>query len=298
MGFLHELFKPCGDLSEVFWGNGAVSLNRAKTGDFAIELPFCEPFTELEAEEPETVELPMLAFWNRKPLPEYESNKDYAEILHGAHTLIAGRTGCGKSVMLNGLLRELMGTRLPNDCGLVLIDPKRVELAPYRNTPYCLGYASDNKTALNLLSAVVDLIEERYEEMQKQGVRTWQGGKVYVVIDELADLLIDIEYGARIKRALQKILQIARASGVSVLACTQCPSRSVIPAPITLNFTERIALKCNSAIESRQIINSKGAEELPKHGTGLYLGADGLRKMAIPFLPEAEQEKIINYWKK
>lgn len=229
-------------------------------------------------------------------LPLHNSIPEYAEILKSPHTLVAGRTGCGKSVFMHSLIYELMGTYTPKQAGLILIDPKRVELVDYKNTPFCLAYSDENKLSADILEEVCELIEDRYATMQETGVKNWNGGKVYIVIDELADLLIDSEVGRRVKRLLQKILQIGRASGVSIIAATQCPSRKILPAELTLNFTARLALKCNSAIESRQAVNVKGAEMLPNHGKALYLGNNGLQEIEIPLLPSAALDKRISFW--
>lgn len=234
---------------------------------------------------------------NCKPLPSGIKLPDYYnDILEAPHTLVAGSTKCGKSTFLHALIYVLMGTYTPREASLVLLDPKRVELIDYRNTKYCIGYASDNKTALELLEDSINLIEDRYTTMQQLGIKEWNGNRTFIIIDELADLLIDDQVGRKVKRALQKILQIGRASGVCIIAATQCPARKIIPAELTLNFTERIGLKCNSTIESRQIINDKGCENIRGYGIALYLGFGGIKTISVPLLESEIKQSRIDYW--
>lgn len=221
--------------------------------------------------------------------------KLYAELLEAPHVLIAGTTGCGKSTLLNGIIRELMETKTPDTAKLILIDPKRIELSQYRNTEFCMAYTAESSETVTLLDQAIALTEERFTEMQQSGTREYTGSDVYIVIDELADLMISVESRV-IKRKMQKILQIGRAAKVHILAATQAPSRKIIPAELVLNFTHRIALRCLASIESRQIVNVNGAEELPRHGKGLYLSPDGISTVSIPLTPD--NADLIRKWKK
>jgi len=251
---------------------------------------------DIKGEQPKA-KLKQTFLGNCKNLPYGEElPRYYRTILSAPHTLIAGSTGCGKSTFLHNLIYELMGTYTPREASMVLIDPKRVELVDYRTTKYCIGYASDNKAALDLLEDCIDLIEDRYKSMQEQRIKLYNGAKVFVIIDELADILIDGQYGLKVKRSLQKILQIGRASGVCIIAATQCPARKIIPAELTLNFTERIGLRCNSTIESRQIINDKGCEKIKGYGYGFYLGINGLSTIHVPILKQDILTARIDYW--
>lgn len=209
----------------------------------------------------------------------------YRDILSAPHTLIAGTTGSGKSNVLNGILRELMETRTPQEAQFILIDPKRVELSPYKRTEYCMGYTAEVLPAIGYLDTAIDLIESRYQQMETAGTKDYIGTNVYIVIDELADLMISPQ-SRTFSLKLQKILQIGRASAVHVIAATQAPNRGIIPANVVLNFTNRVALRCLAGIESRQIINQNGAEELPKYGKALYLSPDGIKRVDIPLTPD------------
>ena len=188
-------------------------------------------------------------------------------LVSAPHVLIAGATGSGKSVLLNSLLYSITALKVPRTASLVLIDPKRVELYPWKDTAFCVGYADRAETALNLLDRVDATMEKRYTEMQAAGELMYSGSDIYVVIDELADLLL--LYPREFIAPLQHIAQLGRAARIHLIACTQSPSRKTLPAAIVLNMTHRIALRCDSAIESRQIIGQAGAELLPRHGTAI-----------------------------
>lgn len=204
--------------------------------------------------------------------------KQYRELIDAPHLLVAGATGSGKSVFLRGFLMTLTALRTPENAGLVLIDPKRVELTEWAKTRHKSGYACELSDALFLLDRCIDLMEYRYRELQATGAVEWEGGDIYIVIDELADLMLTDPLSVRPR--LQKILQLGRAAHIHLIAATQAPSRKVIPAELTLNFTHKLALRCDSAIESRQVINTTGAETLPLHGVGI------LRKPgSVDYLP-------------
>lgn len=217
----------------------------------------------------------------------------YKDLLNAPHVLIAGTTGSGKSVTIHGLMAELMQNRTPADAQIILIDPKRVELADYRKTQFCKAYTVDAAEAVDLLDDAITMIECRFDAMQAAGRKESAESDVYIIIDELADLMISNQ--ARfIKIRLQKILQIGRAAKVHIIAATQAPNRKIIPAEIVLNFTHRIALRCLASIESRQIVNAAGAEKLPRYGKGLYLSPEGLQVVDIPVAPDARE--LIEAW--
>ena len=211
----------------------------------------------------------------------------YTEIMNAPHTLIAGTTGSGKSTLMNGIIREL----IENDKPMILIDPKMVELSIYEDCDNCIGYAENLDDIMATLGAVIDIIKMRYQTMKDNRIRFTDEREIYVIIDELADLMIS-ERKKDVQKALQKILQIGRAAGIHIIAATQSPSRKVIPAELVLNFTDRIALRCLSAIESRQVINKAGAEKLPKYGTAIYMNGDGYREVEIPYVSTEDAEAI------
>lgn len=218
------------------------------------------------------------------------------DILTSPHTLIAGTTGSGKSVLLNNIILSFLNTR-SCDNSIILIDPKRVELSLYKNFPHCIGYTSDIQKAVNYLDYAINEVEKRYIYMEKNQLRQFDGSHMYIIIDELADIMISPQKKV-FQLKLQKILQIARAANIHVIACTQAPSRQVIPAAIVLNFTNRIALRCLNNIESRQIINMTGAEKLPQYGKAYYLSPkNGINLINITMLNNTVYDKTVALWK-
>jgi len=246
----------------------------------------CEPFDVAKPIEPEKV-------WSA---PEgLRIIKEYKPLLSATHLLIAGTTGAGKSVCLNGFVYSILGKCSPNQAKLILIDPKRVELSAFKGLPHTLNYTNDGLETECILSDILDTIEDRYTTLSELSIKKWRGAKIYIIIDELADLLISPN-GKAIKLLLQKILQIGRAAGVSVIACTQAPNRTIIPANLTLNFTDRIALRCISPVESRQIVQIAGAEKLPQYGKGIYLNPRGLETINIPMIQDDDIQDRVDYW--
>lgn len=215
----------------------------------------------------------------------------YKDIIKAPHTLIAGTTGSGKSVCLNGIIRQLLTDNTPNTAEFIVIDPKRIELSKYKNI--AKAYIRESADVPGILDEVIAEVERRYIVMESEGVTDYDGKALYIIIDELADLMISPQ-NKQIKLKLQKILQIARAAKVHVIAATQAPNRQIIPANLVLNFTNRVALRCLSSIESRQIINQAGAENLPQYGQGLYLSPKGISTVTIPLTPD--NKDIIATW--
>lgn len=182
------------------------------------------------------------------------------EMLESPHLLIAGTTGSGKSVLLNQLISMTTGQ-------LYLIDLKKVELIDWYDESS--WYADNAKDAIACLRYVLDLIERRYKYMQKRGQKLSTQEDVWVCIDELADLMVTAR--KQVEPLLVRIGQIGRAAKVHLVMCTQQPAAAIIPTSIKLNC-ERVALRCMTAQQSKQIIEMKGAEELPKYGWCIWQG--------------------------
>lgn len=223
----------------------------------------------------------------------------YADILENAtHLLIGGTTGSGKSVLLNGLMHTALALYGPGDMSFILIDPKIVELSPYKRLPHVLRYESDPQEILSLLRQVYGFMMDRYEQMERTGDKKYKGTKIVIVIDELADLLMS-EYGRDIKKELVKLLQKGRAASIMLILATQSPSRKILSAELVLNIPNRIALYCDNAIESKQILGVKGAEELGyRDGSCLYKepGKPVERLENIPVFADAELNNRIAFW--
>ena len=205
----------------------------------------------------------------------------YNDILQQTHTLIAGSTGSGKSVLINGLLTELIN----KPCKLVLIDLKKVELIAYKNSNKTIAYCDNVDSAISALSNTVKRIEMRYKTMQFCKRKQSSCDHVYVIIDELADLMTVAKKD--ILPLLQRIGQIGRAANVHIIAATQCPLVSIIPTSLKVNFTCIIGLKVRSKQDSRNILGVACCETLPQYGYGyvLFAGKD-IELYSIPFISE------------
>ena len=213
------------------------------------------------------------------------------------HLLVAGATGSGKSVVVNGIITTLL-YRLPynqeDGAELILIDPKRVELSPYKRLPHTLYYASEPDTMLSALQYAMDICEDRYREMQTRSERKYTGSDIYVIIDEFADLMTTQRRA--VAPLIQRLAQIGRAARIHIILCTQTPISKVLPTEIKCNFDARIGLRTRSAQDSRNILGEKGLENLPIFGNGIYMTPKGTNLYKIPYIDEREQNRLISHW--
>ena len=215
-------------------------------------------------------------------------------IPESGHLLIAGTTGAGKSVVINGIIQAIFAT--DPTASFILIDPKKVELFPWTKSKQVNVYANTPEQIIRAMKIINNVMLNRYSAMEKAGQRKSTSGNIYVIIDELADIILTSK--REFLPLLQRVLQLGRAANIKVIAATQAPNRKVIPAELTLNFTDRLALRCISAIESRQIITIPGAEKLPKHGVGLLLNPDGIKQVILPYVNDLEILDTINKLKR
>lgn len=200
------------------------------------------------------------------------------------HLLIAGATGSGKSVCINTILMSLIMRTTPDDLRLILIDPKRVELAGYTEVPHLIGnVVTDPDTALETMYWAVKEMERRYELLQEAKVREIIGYNerstqdvsmehlpyIVIVVDEFADLIMTS--GKDIELPITRLAQMARAVGIHLILATQRPSIKVITGIIKANFPARIAFQVTSRVDSRVILDMIGAERLLGNGDMLFL---------------------------
>jgi len=255
------------------------------------------------------------------------------------HLLIAGTTGSGKSVAINTMILSLLYKLSPEECRLIMIDPKMLELSVYDGIPHLLSpVVTDPKKAVVALKWVVGEMEERYRKMSKMGVRNIEGynGRVHetlakgemfqrtiqtgfdddtgepvfeteefapvslpyivVVVDEMADLMMVA--GKEIEACIQRLAQMARASGIHLIMATQRPSVDVITGTIKANFPTRISFQVTSKIDSRTILGEMGAEQLLGMGDMLYMaGGAKITRIHGPFVSDEEVEEIVNHLK-
>lgn len=219
------------------------------------------------------------------------------------HLLVAGTTGAGKSVMLNGLLTSLLLTTDPRRVKMVLVDPKRVELSQFARVPHLITpVVTDVKKAANALLWAVAEMERRYEVLEREGVRSIDGYNdraekpmpyVVVVIDELADLMMTA--AAKVEEAIIRLAQKARAVGIHLVVATQRPSVDVITGMIKANVPSRIAFAVSSQVDSRVILDSSGAESLLGRGDMLFKPVTALRASRVQgaYIAEDEVERIV-----
>ena len=220
------------------------------------------------------------------------------------HLLVAGTTGSGKSVMLNGLLTSLLLTTDPRQVKMVLIDPKRVELSPFGRVPHLITpVVTDVKKAANALQWAVAEMERRYEVLERMGSRSLEGYNlraetampyVVIVIDELADLMM--QAGTKVEDSIVRLAQKARAVGIHLVVATQRPSVDVITGMIKANVPSRIAFAVSSQVDSRVIMDAGGAEVLLGMGDMLFKPVSALRPSRVQgaFISENEVERVVS----
>ncbi|MDP2494737.1 DNA translocase FtsK 4TM domain-containing protein [Shimia thalassica] len=255
------------------------------------------------------------------------------------HLLIAGTTGSGKSVAINTMILSLLYRLTPEECRMIMIDPKMLELSVYDGIPHLLSpVVTDPKKAVVALKWVVGEMEERYRKMSKMGVRNIDGynsrvndalsrGELFsrtvqtgfdddtgepvfeteefapekmpyivVIVDEMADLMMVA--GKEIEACIQRLAQMARASGIHLIMATQRPSVDVITGTIKANFPTRISFQVTSKIDSRTILGEMGAEQLLGMGDMLYMaGGAKITRCHGPFVSDEEVEEIVNHLK-
>lgn len=226
--------------------------------------------------------------------PEGKYYTLYADMLKQPHLLIAGATGSGKSVVINGILYTALYNS-PAAVKLILIDPKRVELIDYAQLPHTLKYASEPGDMVQALELAMTITERRYKAMQARHIKKYDGGAIYVIIDELADLMTTNR--RQVQPLLQRLAQIGRAANVHVISATQCPLSAVIPTPIKVNFDSRVGLRTRSRQDSRNILGVGGCELLPRYGQGYYMTPEGLTLYNIPMHTPEDLQILLTYWK-
>lgn len=195
------------------------------------------------------------------------------DILRESHILIGGCTGCGKSTLTNRILWELVHDK--NNL-LVLVDNKLTEYKPYKHMPNTLYYCTSINDTVNALEWTLEEIVRRGEIMQRDiFCREYTGKHIYILIDELADLMATAETKKRILPLLQRIAQIGRAFRIHLICCTQNATKQTI-GTVKNNITCQIALRCSNRQESKNIIGINGAENISQFGVA-YIHYKGLQ---------------------
>lgn len=240
------------------------------------------------------------------------------EINKMPHMLIAGTTGSGKSVCVNGIICSILMRAKPDEVKLAMVDPKVVELSVYNGIPHLMcPIVSDPKQAAILLHKMVNEMEKRYHMFASTGTKKIEGYNEYVekwnkshpdekldkmpfvviIIDELSDLMMVA--AKEVEDSILRITQKARAAGIHLIVATQRPSTEVITGLIKANIPSRIAFTVGSGIDSRTILDQVGAEKLLGKGDMLFLpiGMNSPIRIQGSFITDEEIEKIINFTK-
>ena len=229
------------------------------------------------------------------------------------HMLIAGTTGSGKSVCMNSIIISLLYKASPEDVKLIMVDPKMVELGIYNGIPHLLiPVVTDPKKAAGSLQWAVTEMMRRYRSMSDAGVRDLEsynsmiiGGElegeklpqIVVIIDELADLMLVA--AKEVEESICRIAQMGRAAGIHLIIATQRPSADVITGLMKANIPSRIAFSVASAMESRIILDTVGAEKLVGKGDMLYspIGSGKPQRVQGCFVTDGEVEAVATYVK-
>jgi S-DNA-T family DNA segregation ATPase FtsK/SpoIIIE len=231
-----------------------------------------------------------------------------ADLAKMPHLLIAGATGSGKTVCLNAIVACLLMQNTPDDLRFIMIDPKRVELTPYNSIPQlAIPVIVTAEKAIDALRWLNQEMDNRYKELATVGVRNIEGynknrtGKdkmpyIVLIIDELADLMM--AGFDEVEHILCRLAQLARAIGIHLIVATQRPSVDVVTGLIKANFPTRLSFAVTSAVDSRTILDSVGAEKLLGKGDMLYAPTDAAKPKRLQgcYLSDAEIERLVFFW--
>ena len=296
--------------------------------DIRIEAPIPgKPYVGIEVPNSQTSfvsfsDVIQSAIQSPKPLDvplgrDISGNVRLCDITKMPHMLIAGSTGSGKSVCINGIITSILMKTKPHEMKLMMIDPKMVELNVYNGIPHLLTPVVTNpRKAAQALQKVVAEMEKRYELFASMGMRNIDGYNAHVeqynretgennptlpyivvIVDELADLMMVASN--EVEDAIIRLAQMARAAGIHMILATQRPSVDVITGIIKANVPSRIAFAVSSGTDSRTIIDANGAEKLLGRGDMLYMpmGENKPIRVQGAFLTDEEVERIVDFVK-
>ena len=234
-----------------------------------------------------------------------------ADLTAMPHLLIAGTTGSGKSVCVNSLISCFLLHNTPEDLRLIMVDPKRVELSGYDGIPHLLApVVVDLERVVGVLQWVSREMDQRYLKFSEAGARNigdynrtmLQTGEqklpyLVVIIDELADLMMLAP--TETEKAITRLAQLARATGIHLIISTQRPSTNVVTGLIKANFPARIAFATASGVDSRVILDQPGAETLLGRGDMLFQAPDAAAPVRLQgvFVSDGEINRLVRYWR-
>ncbi|AUB31334.1 DNA translocase FtsK [Spiroplasma floricola] len=274
---------------------------------------------EVPNEKPEMV--PMRGVIENTPIVKMSNKLLFAigktvtgELLFGEldkmpHLLVAGSTGSGKSVMINGIISSILMRAKPHEVKFLMIDPKKVEMSVYSTIPHLLApVISDMNIANSALKKVINEMERRYALFTTHGVKNIAGFNAkqssaanklpyfVIIIDELADLMMTSNK-KDVEDSIMRLTQLSRAAGIHLIVATQRPSTDVITGVIKSNIPVRIAFSVASSIDSRTILDSNGAEKLIGKGDLLYTipGSTSLVRAQGAYISDEEIERLVQH---
>ena len=265
----------------------------------------------LESNAAKKSEAPLLVGFGR----DVTGQAMLAQLNKMPHLLVAGSTGSGKSVCINGIIISLLMRYKPHEVKMMMIDPKMVELTVYNGIPHLLApVVTDPRKAAQALQKVVSEMERRYDLFSHTGTRNIEGYNshiddinkyeqekqaklpyIVVIVDELADLMMVAP--GEVEDSITRLAQMARAAGIHLIIATQRPSVDVITGIIKANIPSRIAFAVSSAVDSRTILDGGGAERLLGRGDMLYLpaGASKPTRVQGAFVSDDEVEAVVDF---
>ena len=249
---------------------------------------------------------------------DVEGHKMVFDLARMPHLLVGGTTGSGKSISINSMIMSILMRATPDEVRFIMIDPKRVEFAPYNGIPHLyVPVVTEPREAASALSWGVAEMERRLKVFSKVGARdigqyntkvhqglldsegepAKQMPYIVIVIDELADLMMNV--GKDVEFSISRIAQLARAAGIHMIVATQRPSTNVVTGLIKANITNRMALTVASGIDSRVILDTTGAENLIGHGDMLFGKPEFPRPVRLQgcFVSPEEIEAVVEHLK-
>lgn len=306
-----------------------IKLNLAAS-DIRIEAPISgKAAVGIEVPNKETSSVLIREILDHKEFKEHKSKIAFAvgkdisgqavvtDIGKMPHLLIAGATGSGKSVCINTLIVSILYKAKPSEVRLIMVDPKVVELSIYNGIPHLLiPVVTDPKQASAALNWAVAEMTDRYKKFAQMGVRDLKGynekiseieelndpqyeklPQIVIIVDELADLMMVASN--EVETAICRLAQMARAAGLHLIIATQRPSVNVITGVIKANIPSRIAFAVSSAVDSRTIIDSGGAESLLGRGDMLFFPSGIPKPIRVQgaFISDKEVSKVVDYLK-
>ena len=245
--------------------------------------------------------------------PTGRISKLFADMLNQPHLLIAGTTGSGKSVLLNGLIATALyrpPLDVPDGAQFILIDPKGDELEDYEDLPHTLFYSNTLSGHIKALQKATIIMEARNmltrdrRKKDRSVSKIFSGSDLYVIIDEWFDL-ISASIKSEATTYIQRLAAKGRSARVHLIVCTQTPLAKVLPTEIRCNFDARVGLRTRDAGQSKLILDSAkiGLDKLPAHGYGYYMrpieNEEDTKKngiFPIPYIRQEEINALIDWW--